>query len=1055
MAHTGVPFRKGSGPVGDDGAVRLTLLGSPWVAHAGRRYDLRLERPTSLLVLLAVRDAWVRRAELALMYRPDAAERDAQAYLRKLVFRARRYPWSAGLVMEPGRLRWSVRSDVAELRSAAAAGDDAAILAAYAGPLLGDGDLGGVAGFQAWLEVERDALAGLFRDAALRFAETAQADDDARATERSLERLRAGDPLDEEVVQAHLRWLLARGRPHAARAVFEAFRRELAAELGLEPLEATMAVAALAAARRGAPIGASGAPPGAAPGVPAAGAAPADGASADAPLGRLFGSPPPLDGALVGRAVEIARVESWWARHGAPWTTIAGLGGVGKTRLALELAQRRSRLEDVVVLVLAGIDRPGDLAMGLASVLGLEPSPSVPPLDQVRTHLRHSPALLVLDDLSAAAAIEVAGWLETLPGTRVLATARYPLELPGEWLVDLAGLSVPPVDGDEPIIDAEAVQLFLARAERRAALPLHEGAALEAVAELCRRVDGLPLALELAAAWTRVASVERLLQRMDVDVAVLRVEAPEMAPRHRDLVAVIDATLSLLTPEESAALVVLVGFTAGFGLEAAERVAGVGLARLLRFVNLGLVRRSASGRYRLHALVRDVVWRKTLPERRDEVRTAVRHHAAEMLAAAEPDLKRRDERAALEALTPELDALRAAWRDAVAARDLSALAAMAEGLYLAWDARGAYHEGAAAFAEAWAAVRDGAPAAADGDDEEADAARARIAARSAYFELRLGHLESAHVQLDAVLATSSGADEGFVLHNLGVVDLYAGRNDRARDRFAAALAGYEARDDAWGASRAAHNLGVVAENAGDWSGAERWFVKALDLSERLGNQRGMAAALNHLGVFHESSGAHADAEAAYRRSLELSVASADASGAATSWTNLGHLAEGRGDMAAALEAYERSVALKREVGDPVALATTLVNLAEAQRALASPALAHATLREALRLATRAGADSVAARAVWSAAQEAAENDEPRTAARLADAVMAASASEAWVRRAAAEARGAWWEDAGESASTPPAHPPDDARAADGGGTDPLGDAIASILGAGDPASPSD
>ena len=591
-------------------------------------------------------------------------------------------------------------------------------------------------------------------------------------------------------------------------------------------------------------------------------------------------------------------------------------------------------------------------------------------------------------------AADVAAWLEPLRTVVVLVTARAPFDLPGEWLVDVAGLEVPPDETGVDVAGYDAVRLFLALAERRAAVPVGDGAGLASVARLCRRVDGLPLALALAAAWTRAASVDALLARLDEVVAALSVVASDVAARHRDLAAVVGATLDLLDAAERESLAALAAFETHFTVAASERVAGASLSRLLRFVNLGLVTRAADGSYRLHPFVREVAWRSLPPTDRDRWRVAVRRHAATVLGAAVDDLTRRDEIAGLRALASEFDALRGAWRDAVDAGDGAALAKMEAGLYLAWDARAAYHEGFEAFAAAVGATDHGTVLA------------RRLDARAGYFALRLGRPEEAERRLTAA-ADGSAADAGFAIHNLGVLDLLAGRHDAARARFVEAHGRYEALADAWGASRAAHNLSVVGQFVGDLAASEVWGRRALAQCRALGNQRGVAAAANNLGSVLESRGAWDEAEAAYREALTLYAAAADPRGEAAAWTNLGHLSERRGDDAAAAAAYERGLHSKRALGDPAAIAVSLANLADVCVRRGEAERARAMVREGLRLALAADAGTYVARVLWTHARERAHAGDREEAARVADALAGFGAAETWVRDAAAEARASW------------------------------------------------
>ena len=314
----------------------MRLLGSVAVVRDGVEERLSLERPISLLAYLAVRGVWVNRVELAFLYRPDVPEAQALTYLRKLVFRARAYPWASGLEVDGDALRWSVPTDVARFREAVTAGDWAAALAEYSRPFLGGAVLSGAPGFTEWQEVERAAL----ESAWLRVAEqrAGELEREARFAEAiALHRaVLERDPFAEASVQALVRLLDAGGRRLDALAVYESFRLELANELGAEPLESTEV---LADGLRRAPDANVGLDAGVGRDAHVARFAVAAGDAAAQPLDRGARSRIPASGTrFVGRREELATVAGLLERRDVRLVTIVGLGGSGKTRLALEAA---------------------------------------------------------------------------------------------------------------------------------------------------------------------------------------------------------------------------------------------------------------------------------------------------------------------------------------------------------------------------------------------------------------------------------------------------------------------------------------------------------------------------------------------------------------------------------------------------------------------------------------------------------------------------------------------------------------------------------------------
>lgn len=966
--------------------VRLHLLGTPRLSgHAGDEV-LPFNKPSSLLYYLACRGTWIRRSEAAFLYRPDEPEEEALRYLRKLVFRARQLPWAVGLEVSDARLRWPVPSDLRSFRQAVDTRAWHEALAQYGGPLLDGVALSDSPGYGAWLDVEREALEAQWKTAAVRHAEHLARQDRLDDAASWLSRVLARDPLDEDTLQAYLQVLQADGRRHRALEVYDAFRATLRHEVDAEPLETTQALAD--SIRRGPGTNAAAAPPPAAE--------------------RRHDLPTPTT-RFVGRERELEQLASLSRRPGCRLVTVLGLGGIGKTRLALECAaQRVSAYPDGVWFVpLAGVTSASFLASSIADALGLTLSGSDAPEAEVAEHLREKSLLLLLDGFEhlTDGALFLQTLLETAPEVELLVTSRVALELQGEWLFDLDGLGYPPAGTDEPLERFDAVKLFVARAERLSNDFVVTGATLQAIASLCRKVEGMPLALELAATWTRSLGVPDLVESLGRGFQALATREPDVPQRHRNLRAVLDYTWSNLGDAEQRVLARLSLFRGGFTLEAAEAVADAHLGALLRLINHALVRRDRSGRYDLHELVRQFLDERLDADTRARTLDGLCGFFAEFAAQRERTLKQSDEQAVLRELDVEVDNLRLAWRRASEEGDLRRLRQMAECYFVLLDARGRYREGADAFRSALRRLEDRTDAA------QQEETLGELVARAGYFEFRLGHLDVARHLLETSLRSLRGASapaaEAFAHHYLGVLAFLAGDNRGAQQRYHQALARYEAANDGWSMTRTHNNLGVVADTLGDYDEAAGWYRLALELSREIGHVRGVASALVNLGVTLETVGRLEEAERHYQESLEVYREAGDLRGEAASLTNLGHLAEQRGAYVEARDRYERSVAIKRTLGDPVVTAVSLTNLGDVLLALGETPQALDALGDALTLARGASAHPYALRVVWSYAKLHARHGDWPHALYLATFLARCAESEAWVRRDAGEALDAW------------------------------------------------
>lgn len=562
-------------------AVRLQLLGAPKLTPVGELLDLPLDRPASLGYYLAARGDWVRRSELAYLYHPEADETSALNNLRKLVFRLKQQGWAETLEAEPSRLRLRLPTDVQAFRTSLEKQNWAKALEFYGGTFLEGLSFPDLSGYEAWLELERQDLTRAWRTALLEHVRVLEAQSDWLLAERWLSKLLAADPLDEEAVQSRMRVMCSAGKSAQVQEVFERFRRSLKAELGVEPLESTRV---LADGLRN----------------PQTTAAPAQ----HHPRHNL----PAANTRFVGRGREIRALARQLANPDCRLLTVVGLGGMGKTRLALELAsQQIARFPEGVWLVaLAGAASPDQLVSSIASALSFTFAGPTDPKLQLLNYLRGKALLLLLDNFEHL--LEGAPLLEELlsqaPGLKLLVTSRVALELPGEWLFDLEGLSYPPPQTEEDLDGFDAVRLFIAQAERLSNRFVLTPAALEAIAELTRRVQGMPLALELLATWVRGLSVNEILTQLGRSFELLQTPRRDLPERHRSLEAILDYSWRLLSEAEQGVLARLSVFRGSFTLEAAQAVAGAHLGLLLRFINQSLVQRGEDGRYAMHELVR-------------------------------------------------------------------------------------------------------------------------------------------------------------------------------------------------------------------------------------------------------------------------------------------------------------------------------------------------------------------------------------------------------------------------------------------------------------------
>lgn len=500
---------------------------------------------------------------------------------------------------------------------------------------------------------------------------------------------------------------------------------------------------------------------------------------------RLDARPPravplPLT-SFVGRDAEVADVA---ARLGdARLVTLTGVGGAGKSRLAVEVARARDAAfpDGVAIVELAPLGDPALVPATVAAAVGARERPQQPLPDAIAAHVGASAMLLVIDNCEhvVAAVAGLAGHLlARCPRLRVLCTSRERLGLTGEVVLAVSGLAVPaPGSGD--VAAVPAVQLFVDRA--RAVQPrfLLTGENATAVAEVTRGLDGLPLSIELAAARTAVLGVQRIASGLSDRFRLLTHGSRDAQPRHQTLRAVVDWSYGLLSPAEQRTFDRLAVFVGGFTYDAAVAVAGPEAAEHLdRLVDKSLVvtEATATGDYRYRLLETLSAYGMAALERHGDTDARYAAHAAHYLdlaTAAVPGLRSARLATWLDRLAVEHGNLRAAMERSLRGGADATAAGIAAALYAFWDLRGHYAEG-----------REWLRRVLEPGRTMPDATRARALMGAATLAVIQGDLADATVACqdaaDLSRVAGDGAGLAHALQYLGFVATLAGEYDRAR-----------------------------------------------------------------------------------------------------------------------------------------------------------------------------------------------------------------------------------------------------------------------------------
>ncbi len=887
MEHRHTPVQKT-----DEGVLRVSLLGRFEVSVGSRiigEEAWRLRKAASLVKLLALASYHsLHREQVMELLWPDLAPRSAANNLYQTLHAARRTlePDAAEfryLILRDELLRLcpenALRVDVDAFERAAAEARRSGEPSSYRRALeLYTGDLLPRDRYEEWAEERR---AGLRQTFLALLSELAALYEDASHYDRTIEvlqRVVSGDPAHEEAHVALMRAYAGSGQRHQALRQYGRLEQALRQELGAEPHSASRRAYEDILAGR----------------VPETGRA----ATGHEPRGAGRHNLPGSLTSFVGRERE--RVEVGRLLGRARLLTLTGSGGCGKTRLALEVAGdlADAHPDGVRLAELAPLTDPESVPQAVADALSVRERPGASPVEEITQALSGKSLLLVLDNcehLVGAAARLAETLLLGCLGLRVLATSREALGVAGEQILQVPPLSGPG-PGQRPSVEDlegyESVRLFVQRARYRnpafVLTPQNAGA----VAEICARLESIPLAIELAAARVGL-SVEQVAGRLDDALGLLTTGGRTVAPRQRTLRGMLDWSYDLLSGAERALFRRLSVFAGGWTLEAAEVVGpggGIGardvLDLLSQLVDKSLIVAEAIGegeiRYRMLEPVRQYAGERLLDD--DEREATRRRHAGWCLSFVE-----------------------------------GAEAGLRGSGQASWVGRTKRESANVQAALGWSL---------EAEPETA----LRLAAMMGYFWYRYGRIAEGQRWLEAVLARTGGFETSMrarVLRLAGVLAEESGLYERAQGLHERGLALYRRLGEKQGEAASLTSLGALMFAVGDLDRAVALTRESLVLKRELGDERVLMSSRNNLGEMLQAAGDLKGAQALFGENLESDRRLADEWGAGVSLLNLGTLAVEQGEPDRAERLLLEALRTLQSFGDEDAVAECLDSLAGA------------------------------------------------------------------------------------------------------------------------------
>lgn len=900
----------------------VQLFGPPTFRSGEEAVVFLPDKRHQLLAYLAYRGTWVSRESLADMFWTGNSE-TVRGNLRRLLGRVQELPWLTGLEVERSRVRWAVPTDVA-----ASVARPEWVLELYQGPLLQGLDSYEDSGFGGWLELERERLHGEWRSVVLRDAALKEQNEQRIDAARRYLRLLKQDPFDEEALQLYLSSAAQTGQVPEARRAYDTFAKLLDRELGVEPTSRTIELAAALES-------------------PASSAV----ASLPAATVKLHAlTLPTSSSSFVGRDLELAEIARTFSGSITRLLTILGPGGVGKTRLALQAASElRGQFAKVYFVPLEATMQAGQLTPTVAAALGVDLDSGEDIISQITNALGTERVLLVLDNFEhiVERAPLVSELLDLCPSLRVIATSRERLNLTEEMTLQLRGLGLPSAKASaEETEQADGVRLFGARAKKASSNFALTSADLPSVLEICQLVEGLPLAIELAAAWTRALPCAEIAEEIRSNLDFLASATRNVKERQRSVRATFEYSWSLLTPSEQHLLQKLSVFRGGFTREAAVSVTGANLALLLALVDKSLLQFFGE-RFHFHPLLQQYAQEKLADDEVVAAETS-KKHALYMLHLAETVYRSSEhEQQALGRLEEELENLRAAmeWSlfhpESVYPLRFAALSPF-------WLTYGRVDEGRTYITQAlnlpltgndtlsliMAMSEAGRLASVQGDIEaaqkyfermlgaaekagaESEAARARLGL--GHIAMNQGNLLRALTLLEQAQATfDSGArqeDLSTLLRCLSFIKCKQGDYAAAKSYVTEAMNIDRISNNTTQISLSLVNLGVIAWFEGDLERATEHFREGGRIARLTPYALALVSALNNLSALLLDLGDYASAASLLKETLELRSRQTDLWGLLYTLENRACLAAAEGEFAKATFLWGAAERLSRETG---------------------------------------------------------------------------------------------------------------------------------------------
>jgi len=868
--------------------LSLNLFGNCHIQTATETLEPAPSKLMAMLYYLAYEAQWVSRDQLALLFWPDSESKAARSKLRQLINRAKTLSFIQDLEIEDQRLRWVIPTDIKIFKDALAKQNYMQVIETYAGLLLKNFNIKNAGAFDAWLEFERNDLHLSWQEAALRASESLAKTDRQSDAAILLRKIWNLSDFDESTLQSYMRTAYLSGYKETALSVFNSFSQQLQTEYGVEPSEESLALAE---------------------------AINANGALSEQIMVKPKQAKMQNLAELFGRQSELKDLSALLINDKCRLLVLTGLGGVGKTRLSLELAKKNiAKFEHGTYFVpLKALVDPNEISSSIAHALDFSFYGNKDPKEQLISYLREKQTLLLIDNLDHVlqGADLLTDLLEQAPKLKIVVSSREKPDLPDVWVYPLKGLTFQSQDSD-------AAKLFIHHAKKQSP-SFNAEQNNSSIHDLCHLVEGLPLALELSAVWVKDLNVEELVTEIRANLNFLKREG---IAQHDSMRAVFEHSWGLLSPEQQIVIAKLSVFQGGFSKEAALKVAEANAYLILSLISRSLIRKEASGYFGFHELLKQFATLKA--DDLLDIQSLKDAHAkffSQQVAITENSETQKEQ--ALSVVERDFGNISAAWRHSTEQKKIRNLENLIEPISRFVSKTNRIKSGLNLLNYATQTLTL---------EDTGTAFFAVCFAKQGKLNEAIENHELASQQLQKALKL---LDKKTQLQEIAQANIsYAlalkafGDYRKAHELLSQTEGIYKAQGNTLGLGHCYINMGNLYYHQSDYEEAKSCYEQGLVLADGELDSGYLSQAFNNLGLISLDRGEFQSAETLLLQARDAHQKTNNLNLEASTLSNLGLLYLELGNMVKAKEAFETSIEIAQDIGNKRILAASNLNLSE-------------------------------------------------------------------------------------------------------------------------------